>query len=215
MSVSRDDSRPTDDPPIRCRASRLYLTTKGAVDRIAACLALLLLSPFLLLLAWRIRRDGHPALFRQTRAGLHGRPFRVLKFRTMRADVDAFGDSPQSGQDPRITPVGRWLRERSFDELPQLINVLRGEMSLVGPRRCRLLVKPGLTGLAQVHGRGSLTIEEKLEWDVQYVERVSLRTDRVILWQTLCGFWRRGDIYEVQYSQTRKRRSGNDTNAGP
>ena len=139
----------------------------------------------------------------------------------MRPDVEPFGDSPQTGTDPRLTPIGRWLRETSLDELPQLINVLRGDMSLVGPRplyvqqiaewnprqRARLLVKPGLTGLAQIHGRGRLTIEEKLEWDVRYVETISLRTDLSILWHTLRRLWQRGDIYEVRYSRHRARRS--------
>ncbi len=208
--------------PVRCAAPPSYLRFKEAIDRFVALAVLAVIWPVLLLLAGLIRRDGHPALFRQTRAGLHGRPFQLLKFRTMRADVDPFGDSPQRGDDPRITPMGRRLREWSLDELPQLINVLRGEMSLVGPRPLymqqmaewderqsgRLLVKPGLTGLAQVHGRGGLTIEDKLEWDVRYVETISLRTDLGILWQTLPGLWRRGEgIYEVQYSRTLERRS--------
>lgn len=186
-----------------------------------ALVALVLLAPLLLWIAWRVRRDGHPALFRQTRAGLNGRPFALFKFRTMRPDTDPFGDSPQHGADPRITPVGRWLRETSLDELPQLINVLRGEMSLIGPRplylqqmaewderqRCRLLVKPGLTGLAQTRGRASLTIEEKLELDVRYVETIGPGTDLRIIWDTFRGLWQRGDIYEVRYSRDRERRS--------
>jgi lipopolysaccharide/colanic/teichoic acid biosynthesis glycosyltransferase len=210
---------PTDLPV--CGASAAYLLLKTAIDRAVALVALVALSPLLLVLVWRVRRDGCPALFRQTRAGRHGRPFTLLKFRTMRPDVDPFGDSPQAGDDPRITPIGRWLRETSLDELPQLINVLRGEMSLVGPRplyvqqmaewntrqRCRLLVKPGLTGLAQVSGRGGLTIEEKLELDVRYVETVGLWTDLRILWRTLRGVFRRGDIYERRYSRDRERRS--------
>jgi sugar transferase EpsL len=185
-------------------------------------------APLLLILAWLVRRDGHPALFYQTRAGLRGRPFTVLKFRTMRPEVDPFGDSPQNGADPRITAVGRWLRETSLDELPQLINVVRGEMALVGPRplylqqmaewdarqRCRLLVKPGLTGRAQTSGRGGLTIEEKLELDVQYVQTISLRTDWWLMWQTIRGLWRRDDVYEVRYSLARERRSTPPASAG-
>lgn len=207
--------------PVRCHASPSYLWLKGRIDRYVALLALAVAGPLMLILAGLVRRDGFAALFRQTRAGRDGRPFTLLKFRTMRPDVDPFGDSPQSGADPRITPVGRWLREISLDELPQLLNVLRGDMSLVGPRplyvqqmaewdarqRCRLLVKPGLTGLAQIRGRGGLTMEEKLEWDVTYVERISLRTDLTIIWQTLRGVFSRGDIYEVRYSRTRARRS--------
>ncbi len=215
--------------PTRCPASPLYLRLKHASDRIVALLALVLLAPLLAVLAWLVRRDGHSALFRQTRAGQHGRPFQLYKFRTMRVDVDPFGDSPQSADDPRLTPIGRWLRETSLDELPQLINVLRGEMSLIGPRplylqqmaewtprqRARLLVRPGLTGLAQVRGRGRLTIEEKLEWDVQYVETLSLATDLRILWDTIRGLWQRSDIYEVRYSATRVRRSGDGPPATP
>ncbi len=209
------------DRPLRCAVSPAYLGLKAATDRLIALLTLAALSPVLLVLTWLIRRDGHPALFRQTRAGRSGRPFIVLKFRTMRPDVDPFGDSPQTGEDPRITRVGRWLRETSLDELPQLINVLRGEMSLVGPRplyvqqmaewnerqRRRLLVKPGLTGLAQVSGRGGLTIEEKLELDVRYVETIGLWADLRILWRTGRGVFRRGDIYERRYSRDRERRS--------
>lgn len=221
MAEPVDPATPSLDAPVRCHASRLYLVCKALCDRLAALLALVLSSPLLLIVALLVRRDGHPALFRQTRAGLHGRPFTLLKFRTMRPDVEPFGDSPQTGADPRLTPIGRWLRETSLDELPQLINVLRGDMSLVGPRplyvqqiaewnprqRARLLVKPGLTGLAQIHGRGRLTIEEKLEWDVRYVETISLRTDLSILWHTLRRLWQRGDIYEVRYSRHRARRS--------
>jgi lipopolysaccharide/colanic/teichoic acid biosynthesis glycosyltransferase len=217
------------NPSVRCLAPPSYLRLKAAIDRCVALAALAVVWPFLLFCAWLIRRDGQPALFRQTRAGLHGRPFALLKFRTMRPDADPFGDSPQTGDDPRLTPLGRRLREWSLDELPQLINVLSGQMSLVGPRplylqqmaewndrqRARLLVKPGLTGLAQIHGRADLTLEDKLEWDVRYVETISLRTDLGILWQTLRGLWRRGGIYETRYSRTQARRSGEPTPPDP
>lgn len=209
------------ETPVRCTVTPAYFWLKTVVDAYLALVALLAFGPLLLLLAMLIRRDGHPALFKQTRAGWFGRPFKLLKFRTMRVDADPFGDSPQSGEDPRITPVGRWLREKSLDELPQLINVVRGEMALVGPRplylqqmaewdarqRGRLLVKPGLTGLAQTQGRGGLTIEEKLEYDVQYVEQAGLAYDWKIIWTTFRGLWRGGDIYEVRYSKTVERRS--------
>lgn len=208
---------------MRVAAPASYLWLKRHVDPFLALLALIAIGPVLLALAWLVRRDGYPALFRQTRAGLFGRPFTLLKLRTMRPDVDPFGDSPHHGQDPRLTSIGRVLRETSLDELPQIINVLRGEMAVVGPRplyvqqmaewnvrqRSRLLVKPGLTGLAQIEGRGSLTIEEKLELDVRYVQSVSLRTDLAILWRTVGGLWRRTGIYEVRYSQDRVRRSAN------
>lgn len=216
--------------PVRIGASRLYRLCKAAADPVLALAALIVLSPFLLWLALRVRMDSPgPALFRQTRAGRGGRPFNLLKFRTMRTDADPFGDSPQSGDDPRVTRVGKWLRERSLDELPQLINVLRGEMALVGPRplyvqqiaewsprhRARLLVKPGLTGLAQVNGRGSLTIEEKLEWDVQYVEQFGLWMDLRIIVATLRNVRTREGIYEVRYSRDRERRGEADDPPSP
>ncbi len=211
----------TPDSSVTCHAPPSYLWLKARVDAFLALAALAICGLPMLLLIWLARRDGFPAFFRQVRAGRDGRPFTLLKFRTMRPDVDPFGDSPQTGTDPRITPIGRWLREASLDELPQLLNVLRGDMSLVGPRplymqqmaewnerqRGRLRVKPGLTGLAQVSGRGSLTIEEKLELDVRYVEQVNLRTDLAIIWATARGVFKRGDIYELQYSRTRARRS--------
>ena len=208
--------------PPRLDARPSYLWLKRRVDAYLAFAMLVLAAPFVLILALMIRRGSPgPAIFRQARAGKDGRAFTLLKFRTMRTDVDPFGDSPESSADPRLTGLGRRLRETSLDELPQLFNVLRGEMSLVGPRplymqqiaewsprhRGRLLVKPGLTGLAQINGRGSITIEEKLEWDVRYVETASLRNDVGILWYTLLGLVKRSGIYEVQYSRTRARRS--------
>jgi lipopolysaccharide/colanic/teichoic acid biosynthesis glycosyltransferase len=214
-------SRDAHDATVECSAVPSYLWLKARIDWYVALAALVALAPVLLVVAILVRRDGYPAVFRQVRAGLRGRPFTLLKFRTMRPEVDPYGDSPQHGGDSRLTKFGQWLRETSLDELPQIINVLRGEMSLVGPRplyvqqmaewnarqRCRLLVKPGLTGFAQVQGRGSLTIEEKLELDVQYVQRISLRTDWGIVWQTVRGLWTSGGIYEVRYSAAQERRS--------
>lgn len=209
--------------PVVCAARPSYLLLKDLVDRFLALVVLILLSPFLFWIALRVRADSPgPVLFRQVRAGLHGRPFQVLKFRTMRIDADPYGDSPQSGNDPRITPLGRWLRETSVDELPQLLNVLRGEMSLVGPRplymqqvvewnsrqRARLLVKPGMTGLSQIQGRAAIPIEEKLERDVQYVENINPRLDLWILLATAHAVRNSQDIYETRYSLTRLRRSG-------
>lgn len=203
-------------------ARRSYLWLRRRLDAYVAAVLLLAASPVLAVIAWRIRRDSPgPAIFRQERAGLEARPFTLLKFRTMRTDVDPFGDSPTDGCDPRMTRFGKWLRESSLDELPQLWNVLRGEMSLVGPRplyvqqslewnarqRRRLEVPPGLTGLAQVSGRGSLTIEEKLELDVRYVETLSPRTDVRIIAATIRNVFARQDIYERRYSVTRARRS--------
>lgn len=203
------------------RSERVYLPLRSLAERLCVLLLLIPMSLVLFSLMIWIRLDSRgPAVFKQTRAGRHGKPFQLYKFRTMRTDVDPFGESPQSGQDPRITRAGRWLREWSLDELPQLVNVLLGHMSLIGPRplyvqqmaewndrqRLRLLVKPGLTGLAQVSGRGALTIEEKLELDVRYVETIGPVTDLKILCRTLLGVFKRADIYEVRYSKDRERR---------
>jgi lipopolysaccharide/colanic/teichoic acid biosynthesis glycosyltransferase len=193
-----------------------YLIAKRLFDLVAAALLLVLLAPLMLLIAVLIRR-GSPgqAIFRQRRAGQACHPFVCYKFRTMRLDVDPFGASPHSADDPRVTRLGRRLRETSLDELPQLLNILKGDMSLVGPRplymrqaatwdarqRRRLEVKPGLTGLAQILGRGDLTIEEKLELDVQYVERACVRYDLWILWKTLLSVCGRQGVYEQRYSR--------------
>jgi lipopolysaccharide/colanic/teichoic acid biosynthesis glycosyltransferase len=214
-AVDGDSSQPVP------AASHLGDVLRRILDLAVACFALIVLWPFLLVIAWRIRRDSPgPAIFRQTRAGRGMRPFTLYKFRTMRADADPYGPSPHEAADPRLTPFGRWLREHSLDELPQIWNVLRGDMTLVGPRplyveqacswtarqSLRLRVKPGLTGLAQVSGRAGLTIEDKLELDVEYVLRRSLRLDAMILARTLARLWRGGDIYEVRYSRDEERR---------
>jgi lipopolysaccharide/colanic/teichoic acid biosynthesis glycosyltransferase len=185
-------------------------------DILIAGVLLIALLPLLLIIALAIRLSSRgPALFVQQRAGKEGKPFGLYKFRTMRLDVDPFGPSPKSGEDPRLTRVGRWLREYSLDELPQLANIVEGDMSLVGPRplyvsqmaewnerqRRRLSVRPGLTGLAQISGRGALTREEKLERDVEYVERAGLRLDAAILLATLVQLCGRQGIYEQKYSQ--------------
>lgn len=198
------------------RAGYASEAIRRLIDVVVSAAALLVLLPFMAWIAWRIGRDSAgPAIFRQTRAGRDMRPFTLLKFRTMRTDTDPFGASPHGADDPRLTRFGLWLREWSFDELPQLWNVLRGDMGLVGPRplymeqarewnerqRTRLAVKPGLTGLAQISGRGELTIEEKLELDVQYVQHRSLLGDAGILLRTLFGWRRGGGIYETRYSK--------------
>ena len=169
---------------------------KRAVDVVLAGTALAAGWPFLAALAILIRIDSPgPVLFRQERAGRSMRPFMVYKFRTMRADADPYDVSPMGREDARLTRLGRWLREMTLDELPQLWNVLKGDMSIVGPRplymsqarqfderqRRRLEVRPGLTGLAQVLGRGEIPHEQKLELDVQYVERWGLWLDLKII----------------------------------
>ncbi len=164
------------------------------------------------IIAILIRRGSSgEAIFRQRRIGLDGNPFVMLKFRTMRTGAEAYAKSPQSGQDPRLTRIGRFLRETSLDELPQLLNVLSGDMSIVGPRplyekqaerwnerqRRRLEVRPGLTGYAQAYGRGNMTHDQKLEIDVFYVENATFRMDmKVILRTFLQAFRGRDEVYE-------------------
>lgn len=176
----------------------------------------MLLPAFVLLIVIIRLGSRGPAIFTQQRAGRAGKAFTFYKFRTMRTDVNPYGPSPKAGDDPRLTRIGRFLRETSLDELPQLFNVLKGDMSLVGPRplyvsqmaewndrqRRRLEVRPGLTGLAQVSGRGALTREEKLELDVQYVEQRSLLMDLKILLATAAQVLGRKSIYEKRYSMT-------------
>jgi exopolysaccharide biosynthesis polyprenyl glycosylphosphotransferase len=183
---------------------------KGAVDRCIAALAIVLLAPVLAAIAMAVRltSDG-PALYRQERVGANGRTFTMLKFRSMVVDADRRladlqGENISDGllfklrNDPRVTPVGRWLRRLSLDELPQLFNVIGGSMSLVGPRpplpaevaryegsvSRRLLVKPGLTGLWQISGRSDLPWEEAVRLDLRYVENWSLTLDALILCRT-------------------------------
>lgn len=195
---------------------RPYQAAKRAIDLLGSLVLLVVLAPLMGLIALLVRLTSPgAAVFRQERAGRDMQPFICYKFRTMRCDVDPYGASPHAADDPRVTRIGRWLRETSLDELPQLLNVLKGEMSLVGPRplyvrqarqwtdrqRRRLAVKPGLTGLAQVFGRGDLPIEEKLELDVQYVEQAGLRMDLWILYKTLLALFRRQGIYEKRYSR--------------
>ena len=185
--------------------------TKRVLDVVVAATALVALSWLFVALWLAIRlTSGRPVIFSQERAGRDMRPFVFHKFRTMRTDVDPYGISPTAGSDARLTPLGRRLRETSLDELPQLWNVLKGDMSLVGPRplymsqareftarqRRRLEVKPGLTGLAQVAGRGELPHEEKLELDVQYVENASLRLDLKLIFRTFAQVFRRKKIYQ-------------------
>jgi lipopolysaccharide/colanic/teichoic acid biosynthesis glycosyltransferase len=201
----------------------LFNVLKRGLDILVAVSALIILWPFLVAIGLIIRLSSKgPAVFRQERAGRNGRPFVFYKFRTMRADVDPFGPSPKMGDDPRLTRIGKFLREYSLDELPQLYNILKGDMSVVGPRplylsqiqewserqKKRLWVRPGLTGLAQISGRGRITREEKLELDVKYVETVSLSGDLRIVLGTITQVFGRKDIYEERYSQTEYTRKG-------
>ena len=174
---------------------------KRAFDVVVALFALVLLSPVLLGAALAVALEsGRPVLFRQQRVGLGGRTFEILKFRSMVKDAAARGPHFTSGDDPRVTRVGRILRRTSIDELPQLLNVLRGDMSLVGPRpdlpvqaadyrpqdwALRCSVRPGLTGLAQATLRSQATPEQRLAADLAYVQRPTLATDLRILLLTV------------------------------
>lgn len=171
---------------------------KRLLDIIIAATALVLLSPVLLLLAWQIRcKLGTPVLFRQVRPGRGGIPFVMYKFRTMRDAADENGRTLPDAE--RLTPFGCKLRAASLDELPELWNVLKGDMSLVGPRpllmeylplynaeqRRRHLVRPGITGWAQVNGRNAISWPEKFRLDIWYVENRSLLLDAKILFLTV------------------------------
>ena len=176
-------------------------------DLAAAAVLLVLSAPVTAAVATLIwLRMGRPVLFRQVRAGRGGRPFTLLKFRSMR---EAFGSDGRPLSDGhRLTPLGRWLRHTSLDELPQLLNVLRGEMSLIGPRPLlvryldrytpqqdrRHDVKPGLTGWAQVNGRNAIGWEEKLELDAWYADHWSLRLDARIVLMTICRLVHPGGV---------------------
>ena len=183
---------------------------KSIFDRVLGCLLLIGVAPILLVTALLVRLTSRgPVLFRQTRVGRGGEEFSMLKFRTMVADAEARkaelvalneGNEVlfKLRDDPRVTRVGRYLRRFSIDELPQLVNVLRGDMSLVGPRpplpnevakyaiedARRMLVKPGLTGLWQVSGRSDLTWEESMRLDLRYADNWSIALDLLILWKT-------------------------------
>lgn len=171
------------------------------LDTLVASVLLVLSAPFLLVALLLIRLEGGgPAIYRQTRVGLNGREFEMLKLRTMRPGSDPVGiGTAVQLDDPRVTRVGRWLRRTSLDEVPNLVNVLRGEMAVVGPRptipaqvagysdhqKRRHEVLPGITGWAQVQGRAGIPWEERIELDIEYVDRRSLRLDLEILFKTV------------------------------
>lgn len=220
---SYDEHGTVADPPVRvgCAASlttsnmservpmKLQLPSlKRCLDVAVALPALILSSPVQLVAALAVRVTmGNPVLFRQRRPGLHGEPFELRKFRSMREEDPSRQDDSDAY---RMTPVGNFLRSTSIDELPSLWNVVRGDISLVGPRPLRMEylehynarqarrheVKPGLTGLAQVSGRNGLTWEEKFELDVQYVENQSLWLDLQILLRTVAVVLKREGISE-------------------
>jgi len=187
---------------------RLYTSIgKRSGDLILATLALLASAPLLIAIAAVVRLDvGRPVLFRQRRPGLNGLPFTLLKFRTMRDARDSSGNL--LGDADRLTRIGRFLRSSSLDELPELWNVLKGDMSLVGPRPLlmqyldrytreqarRHEVRPGITGLVQVGGRNALTWQQKFALDVEYVDNCSWRLDVAILALTAREVLRRRNV---------------------
>lgn len=190
---------------------------KRLFDTALAALALLLLAVPLCALAMVVRHKlGAPVLFRQVRPGLHGRPFEMLKFRTMTDARDAQGVLLPDAL--RLTPLGRWLRATSLDELPELWNVLKGDMSLVGPRPLlmeylplysaeqarRHEVRPGITGWAQVNGRNAVSWEDKFRMDVWYVDHRSIWLDIKILWLTVHKVLAREGISAANEATTSK-----------
>jgi lipopolysaccharide/colanic/teichoic acid biosynthesis glycosyltransferase len=190
---------------------RWQLVLKRLLDLLVAAVLLVIISPLWLFIVLWIRMDSSgSAIFKQTRVGLRDKPYTIYKFRTMISNADDLMKSKlenvtdlenfvfQEKDDPRVTRSGKFLRKTSLDELPQLLNIFRGNMSLVGPRpevpaivkhytpeqRLRLNVLPGVTGLAQVNGRSELTLGETLAYDVDYVRRWSFWLDLLILWKT-------------------------------
>jgi lipopolysaccharide/colanic/teichoic acid biosynthesis glycosyltransferase len=183
---------------------------KRLVDIIIASIALILLSPLYFYVAYKVKKNlGSPVLFRQVRPGLHGKPFEMIKFRTMKDATDAQGNPLPDSE--RLTPFGKMLRSTSLDEMPELWNVIKGDMSIVGPRPLlmeylplynkeqakRHDVRPGMTGHAQVNGRNAIGWEEKFKLDTWYVENRSLWLDFKIMLQTVKKVIAKDDINEA------------------
>ena len=180
---------------------------KRFLDIIIASIALILLSPLYLYVAYKVKKNlGSPILFRQVRPGLHGKPFEMIKFRTMRDALDAQGNPLPDSE--RLTPFGKMLRSSSLDEMPELWNVIKGDMSIVGPRPLlteylplynteqakRHNVRPGMTGHAQVNGRNAIGWEEKFKLDTWYVENQSTLLDFKIMFKTVHKVLAKDDI---------------------
>ncbi len=200
---------------------------KRFIDILAAGFGLCFLFPFFLIVAWLIRNKlGSPIFFLQTRPGLYGKSFRMVKFRTMADMKNLSGELLPD--EVRSTPFGKFLRASSLDELPELWNVLKGDMSLVGPRPLlmeylplytpeqarRHEVRPGITGWAQVNGRNALSWEEKFKLDVWYVDHPSFGLDMKILWMTISSVLRKSGINQKGQSTMEKFR-GKDAQEAP
>ena len=204
--------------------SGLALFLKNALDRIGAAIALVLLSPVFIVIAWAIRRDGGPAMYGHRRIGKNGQPFTCLKFRSMVMNSQEilrdllkndpalrkeFAETYKLKNDPRVTKIGKFLRKTSLDELPQLLNVLQGDMSLIGPRPIvedekkyyaekihdYLSVKPGITGLWQVSGRSDTDYNQRVYLDSWYVKNWSLWNDMIIFFKTILVVLKRKGAY--------------------
>ena len=180
---------------------------KRLLDIIIASVALILLSPLYAYVAYKVKKNlGSPVLFRQVRPGLHGKPFEMIKFRTMKDAIDERGNPLPDSE--RLTPFGKMLRSSSLDEMPELWNVIKGDMSIVGPRPLlmeylplynkeqakRHDVRPGMTGHAQVNGRNAISWEQKFKLDTWYVENRSLWLDFKIMLQTVKKVIAKDDI---------------------
>lgn len=183
---------------------------KRLLDIFIASIALILLSPLYFYVAYKVKKNlGSPVLFRQVRPGLHGKPFEMIKFRSMKDAVDVQGNPLPDSE--RLTPFGKMLRSSSLDEMPELWNVIKGDMSIVGPRPLlmeylplynqeqakRHLVRPGMTGHAQVNGRNAISWEEKFKLDTWYVENQSVWLDFKILLKTVKKVLAKDDINEA------------------
>src|SRR5690554_1537990 len=190
---------------------------KRLFDIFASLFGLLILSPVIAVVAYKVHKNlGSPVLFRQVRPGKDGKPFEMIKFRTMRDAYDSSGNPLPDSE--RITPFGRFLRSTSLDELPEFWNVLKGDMSVVGPRpllmeymdfytdeeMLRHTVRPGITGLAQVSGRNALTWEQKLAYDVEYVKTQSLLGDLKIIFKTIYQVFKKEGVVVVPSTMYQK-----------
>jgi len=195
---------------------------KRLLDIIIASIALILLSPLYFYVAHKVKKNlGSPVLFRQVRPGLHGKPFEMIKFRSMKDAVDAQGNPLPDSE--RLTPFGKMLRSSSLDEMPELWNVIKGDMSIVGPRPLlmeylplynqeqakRHLVRPGMTGYAQVNGRNTIGWEEKFKLDTWYVENQSVWLDFKIMLKTVKKVLAKDDI-NAENDATMPKFNGNE-----
>lgn len=192
----------------QCISKRFTLIVKRIFDAIVAFILLIFLSPLLFVISILIRKDSPgPPLFTQTRVGVNGRLFSMYKFRTMYVEYNPYDCTPKDPADPRITSIGKKLRKRGLDELPQLLNILKGDMNIVGPRpelpfivekynhsqKKRLIAKPGVTCLWQLSPHRKEPIHKHIEYDIYYIEHLSLLLDLKIIFRTIFaiikGFW--------------------------